>query len=77
MFFELNYFLFGDIKFYVEDRSGEGKNISRHLLMQLILVTSEIDSGSRDSLRYLILYTKMAHLPDINQNSFKAETVYI
>jgi len=44
--------------------------------MQLILVTSEIDSGSRRTLRYLNLYTKIAHLQNINQNSFKTETVY-
>ena len=61
----------------MEDRSGGGKNISRHLLKQLNLVTSEIGSGSRRTLRYLNLYAKIAHLPDINQNSFKAETVYI
>jgi len=45
--------------------------------MQLISVTSEIDSGSSTTLRYLNLYTKVARLPDINQNTFKAETVYI
>jgi len=45
--------------------------------MQLILVTSEIDSGSMRTLGYLNLYTNIAHLPDINQSSFKAETIYI